>query len=453
MPRRNPLTTSQKAVLRKSSREAIRDGCRRLRRYISRGQWIGTYNRYRENCVKALKPRPGSSRPSIDHRHLSDYIAASGPLHCVDGWSFLGRAVDCHVRGDPDAARHMAYYAELRGAMSLLSCEGVGVFNQRHYVIDSSLKCQELKRGGTHDVVWLSLRHWSGLQRSSSLLGRIVEPAGVPLVEWLADFAGAAATWRPMGRQWLRSWGLDLKRLSEDQDARNEASYRPTQMTVGSFLNAVESRAFIHGLWTLCEPYSSSPFELLDRHLLRISIEQAFEAVTGKRPVQDTSEFAERVEAMLGAVQPMGLPLEEWKRFLTRDIHAEDPVLIEEAGGTVTMKDPRHHLQVMARAALLLRVATGACELQLRSAEFGRDELEFWWKGFGEQRGLWDAGSEPDDLLDLWADVGDALQDMEEWEGAQTGPAASRHQWRRGCSEQLSVLGECERIVIWGLGL
>ena len=426
----------------------------RLTLHIRRNRWLGNNNTYRRNCIKVLeKPWGGQLRP-INHRHLSEYIVASAPLHCADGWSFLGRALDCHAQGDADAARHLGYYAELRGAMSLLATEGIGVFSSRHFVVESPQRCQEVQpRKGTHTIAWLALEHWSGLKRSTDLLATVIEPGGIPLADWLDAFRGARTTWRPIGAEWLNTWGLDLRRLSDDRDARNEASYRPTRLNTRASLDVSDSSSFMRSLWAVCEPSTPSRFESLDRHLLRLSLEQAFEAVTGKRARDDPSNFKDRVAVMLHAVAPSGLPVDEWIRFLTRNARPEDSILTTEARGTVTMRDPSHHIQVIARAALLLRVATGACALLLREAGFGHSELEFWWKSLGEEHGLWEPGNEPDELLDLWADVEIALDEMHEWEVSKSGADVSYAIWRREQAYAISVLGECERIALWGLGL
>ena len=42
--------------------------------------------------------------------------------------------------------------------------------------------------------------------------------------DWLNHFS-PGVVWAPVAEDWLRVMGLDLKRLSVDRDARNEASY------------------------------------------------------------------------------------------------------------------------------------------------------------------------------------------------------------------------------------
>ena len=151
---------------------------------------------------------------------LSQYIAASAVLHCVDGWSFLGRALSCHACGDSDVARHLGYYSELRAAMSILAAEGIGVFHNDHCVIDSGDNQQFVRGLNTHMMAWLALKAWASRADSADILTDVIRPNGYPLKQWLEAF-GAGPQLRPLGEAWLTSWGFDLQCMFEDRAARN----------------------------------------------------------------------------------------------------------------------------------------------------------------------------------------------------------------------------------------
>lgn len=448
---RPKLTSDQKRVLRQSAREEVQSSLGRLVPYMRRyARWLTNNNIYRQ----------GQPTQPINQKHLREYIAASAPLHCADGWSFLGRALDCHAQGDSNSARHLGYYAELRGAMSLLAAEGIGIFATRHAIVGSAGSCETLPTPrstwwfrGTHRMTWLALKHWSGLQRSADLLGTAIQPAGISLHEWVEAYPAARARWHAIGDRWLRTWGLDLQRVADDREARNEASYRPTHVSPDRFLPVAERSSFMRDFWRVHEPSPASRFELLDRHLLRLTLEQGFRASTGSEPRNDRSRFRQGVVAMLDVVAPSGMPLKQWRRFLMRDEEPDDSPVISEARGTLGPHDARHHVQVIGRAALLLRVATGACALLIRAAGLDRAELEFWCNCLGHERGLWDEGQEPDQLLDLWADIQAALDEVYDWEVDVGGNSGSFMGWRRDCAHGISVLAQCERIGLWGLGL
>ncbi len=438
------------AAVTAASRQALLSNFISASNHLQYGRWIDANNPYRSDVTKKLRADEASATP-VDDASLGEYIAASAPLHCADGWSFLGRALQCHSRGDGDAARHLAYYAELRAAVSLLASEGIGIFNDLHYVVDVSGRCRRLPGPRTHEIAWQTLDFWGSLPQSATLLGGVVSSTGIPLTDWLDEF-GAPSSARPIGGDWLRTWGLDLKYLSTDRDARNEASYRPTRLDASTTLDVPDSAKFLRDLWNLHEPSAPSRFDILDRHILRLSLEQAHEATTGLKPAADATNFRIRVEAMLNTLSPGGLSGTGWRDFLTRASEADTPRLLREASGTALVSDAEHHVQVIARATLLLRVSTGACAQLLDDAGVGRDDLEFWWKSLGEDRGLWEPGNEPDELTDLWLDVNEELENAAEWETSAVG-MASVARWLKEQSRTLSVLGGCERIALWGMGL
>jgi hypothetical protein len=447
------LSTRGKAAIDAASPQEIQNVFATLSTYFRTHSWVDNSNRYRSKIVETLRIDKQSA--SIDQASLAEYIAASAPLHCADAWSFLGRALTCHAQGDGDSARHFAYYAELRGAASLLAAEGIGIFSNLHYAIDTSGTCKLIRdAGGTHKASWLVLEYWSSQPRSADLISAVVSPAGIPLADWLDAF-GATSTLLPIGTDWLKSWGLDLKRLSEDRETRNEASYRPTRLTSRTSLNGSDSANFLYNLWNLHEPFPFSRFEVLDRHLLRLSFELAYKAITGKEILDEykfTHEFSKRANKAVELLSPGGLSKADWKNFLARVVEPKTPALINEADGDVGISDPSHHIQVIARATLLLRLATGACARLLNAAGVGQSELEFWWKSLGEDRGLWEPENEPNDLTELWSDIEIELENMAEWNTANAGDA-SIARWLEDRSRTINVLGGCERIALWGLGL
>jgi len=66
---------------------------------------------------------------------------------------------------------------------------------------------------------------------------------------------------------------------------------------------------------------------------------------------------------------------------------------------------------------------------------------------------LWSADERPEQLLDLWADVDLALDEVQRQEGSVSGEAASYLGWRQTVCDAILVLSGCERIALWGLDL
>jgi hypothetical protein len=448
------LTKIQKNMLRRSSRTGVGNSFGQLQRHVLHQRWLGKGNRYSVNTVNRLKKdlEPGRS---INSGHLSQYIAASAPLHCSDGWTYLGRAMICHARGDSPTALHLAYYAELRAAVAILAAEGIGIFSRQHFVVDEDSNCQRIPnpQHGTHVITWLALEHWAELRRSSELVTSIIAPGTIPLSEWLTRFGATVTTGGLVTSQMLKHWGLDLKHLSEDRDARNEASYRPDRLVQRAALNANEVSEFLRNFWQLLEPLPASPFEVLDRHLLRVTLEEVYAAIIGRSAANDRAGFAVAVDRMLNGMSPSGLSAHEWKQFLTRSTAPSTPQLLGQAAGREKSGSPIHHMQVMSRAGLLLRVATGACGQLIRTAPFAGPDLQFWWSRVGDDLGIWNPITIPTQLADLWADIESALEELQNWESENPSLAGSIVDWWFRLSNPISLLGTTERVGLWGLGI
>ncbi|HKO41781.1 MAG TPA: hypothetical protein VJU84_00700 [Pyrinomonadaceae bacterium] len=336
--------------------------------------------------------------------------------------------------------------------MSLLASEGVGIFSRHHVIVDEQSHCQKIPNPqGTHVITWLALEHWADLKRSSELLTAIIIPGNLPLSDWLDQF-GASVTTGLVTSQTLKGWGLDLKHLSEDREARNAASYRPDRLITRTNVDANTASEFLRNFWGLFEPLPASRFEILDRHLLRATLEQTYEAITGRPVSADQVGFESRLDQMLSGLSPSGLSMSEWKQFLLRATAPETPFVIEQAALKASAGAPLHHVQVISRASLLLRVATGACNQLIHNAPFDSSQLQFWWSQIGRDLGIWDAATPPVDLIDLWADVESAIDELQVWEDTNPSPTGSLADWWVQLSTAASLLGTSERVGLWGLG-
>jgi hypothetical protein len=454
MSNTDQLSAQQKKVLRSCSPADVEDSLTSLRRYIKRQRWLGNNNRYGKNAIRRLDDDTVAGR--VKCLHLRQYIAASAFSHCTDGWSFLGRSIDACSKGDSGASLHFAYYAELRAAMSFLATRGIGIFSNKHYVLTPILSCTLVPKNrakrysGTHQITWLALEHWADQLKSSEFLFEIIAPANIQLTDWFQSFHRGGPAPKQLGRKWLKAWGLDLKYLSEDRDARNEVSYRPTDLVAPAHLTSVVASDFLSGFWGSFEP-SASRFEMVDRYLLRMSLEAAFKGRTGLI-ARGNPQFEREVDQMLDNVAPPG-PKSEWLDFLTARTGALELPLLQLASLDSDIQDASHHLHVICRAALLLRVATGACAVLRKETMLTRTDLDFWWGDIGVRRGLWESSLQPSDCSDLWLDIDAAIRDEKEWRIANMGAAPSFFKWRSDRIAALSTFGQCERVGLWGLGL
>jgi len=371
--------------------------------------------------------------PTVNHRQLARYIGASAPVHAIDGWSCLGRAVDAALRGDAYSATHLGYYAELRAAMSLLGSEGVGIFQARHPILDGQGTTHPLSGIRTHSVIWPALSYWATRPQAATLLDDLVSPNAVRLSRWLTE-TGATIPLRAVAQHWLASWGLDLAVFDDDHDCRNLASYRPSEFRRPPRMDVHQLTAFVEELWQLFEPSAGRRFPNVERLLLR-------GAIRSGAPTLPTA----------ADVQRLGLSVAEstnWAAFLRR---TDDPMPLRLAEEHASVEDPTCHLRIISRAALLLFVASAAARRLLVNAAYSPGDIFFWWGRHGEDRALWDIGSAPADPQDLWADIAQAISDSSAWRVSNLGAAASLRAWRRDRPTAVVDFGGLELVGIWAL--
>lgn len=439
-----PLSQTQLKELARHSREGTAVAAGRLRRFLADSRWIGKTNAYTKDVtLKLRRDRMENRAPST--RNLGQYIAASGPLHAVDGWAFVARALDAAAKGDPDAARHLGYYAELRGAVSLLASQGIGVFNGPHAVVEPSGDARVLTGPGTHEMAWLALRYWMRTAESAHVLGGLVGQGGYAIESWSAGLPGGNP-WSAIGANWLRSWGLDLRDGFHDRGARNKASYAPTRFYNARAISALSTKRFLSEWWAVLEPARGVPFEGLDRHLLRATLEDAFHATRGIDPASNPVAFRTDVATAKAAVTGDGSLDDALGQFLTRAVQPDTCSLLSNAERRDAPDVADQHLQVISRATLLLRLASAAAADLLQRAGIESSALDFWVRAVGEDRALWEPGGEPDDLTDLWADVEAALVDLAELQPPEPG---SYRALQDRCARALAVMAGAERVALW----
>ncbi|HWN72397.1 MAG TPA: hypothetical protein VNN15_01155 [Solirubrobacterales bacterium] len=434
---------------------AVEVAARRLDRRLADQRWLTLSNRYLTQAptvIRADLPREDESllhlAGSEEADQLAEYVAASSILHCSDGWSYLGRAMAAQLRGDVGAARHLAYYAELRGALSLLAAQGVGVFSGIHVTLSASGDVELFRHWGTHRFAWEALSAWTDLKRSTELFGKIIQPADAPLADWLDPLIGADIS-SATGRQYLREWGLDVERFGLDRDARNDSSYQPRTILGAAVPSSSRAAEFSQDFWTVFEPTGGTSFGLLDGYLLRRILRSRYRAQTGHQATADPEGFGKLIDRALETVQPSESK-EQIISFLQGQVLPDEPPLFSEAETHSAMDDSEDHLQVIARAGLFLRVSSGAARQLLEDAQLSYPDYEWWARQIAVTRALSvDTGSPLEPPETLWADIDLALESLTD--KLADGNTATYIELNDRCAEELSVLGGCERIALWAL--
>lgn len=436
------------AILSRINRSNVEQTLATTRRFLTSERWLALQNRYTRDVVGEIKRNIGPP-PTQNARHLSQYISASSLLHCSDGWSFLGRSVNALLSGDEGTALHLAYYAELRAAMSLLATQGVGVFNNQHYLIDRPNSTVAFPSGtGTHVFVWECLEAWANTSHASDLLGEVIAPYGLTLSGWTSP-VGSAPVIRLSGQHWLKEWGMDLSNFEDDRNARNTASYRPVGLELPKFGKAEEATSFVRSLWTAMRPEGALGFGQLDKFLFRDLVERIVIGRHGMAALGsgDHQQLVNRMIAFQGGV--ISSRSNEIRDFLLRGTAVDDPEVLRFSPQPPNI-GVHGHLSVISRAALLLRLSTGATRKLFSEAGVQSSETAFWRDNLGERKGLWKSGSMPDPLTDLWADVDEGLRDFEDFE-ADTPDNRNHFDLFRTFSASVSELGKFERISILNL--
>lgn len=421
-----------------------------LRRYLSKDRWLGTNNLYRVHTIDRITA--GTKGNTLNQKHLAEYITASAPIHTVDGWSFLGRALQANLMGDVFSARHLGYYAELRAAMAILATQGIGVLNRQHFVLNAQASVKKIRtRDGTHRFAWNALQWWAQQPASSEVIGQSIRPYQQDLSSWISNTPGHGSL-APQAKEWIQQFGLDLQIAANDQTSRNEASYRPTRLVTPGRVDTKASAAFAVDLWLSLEP-THTGFERLDRHFLRRSFENAFTSIHGARPASRPQAFHASVATLLRDNGVTGDRHVYLRDFLTRQSEPEDLALLRDAAIDSTKADPAHHLHVLSRAALLLVLATSATRQLFRSANVPLGDSTFWWGLLGLDRGLWQQIPKPFDLLDCWDDIKVELDELQAWlaNGANGSGSRSCSNLISDHPSSLARLSQMELVALWGM--
>ena len=384
------LLQAASPVASEESMRRVLSGARRWKR------WLGRKHQYNEtDMTEALRGQ------SINGPQLGEYIACSAPLHLLDGWIYISRAFDAASRGDRNSAVHMAYYAELRAAMSLLATRGVGIFNQSHVALDDQMQPTQLGRS-THKATWELLMAWSLQSDSAEKILRAIPLETRSLSDWLAQVGVVAPSRDVVAREWLRAWSVDLEVFDQDRSRRNESSYRPTRIST-AILQPVDAHVELAGplfnSWLEISPTITGAYAAIDVSLLRqaltlalekglshyVTLDGAINALQDIIPPDSTSNVIEALKSS---------SLSAHSIFCA----ADEPL---DPQGPAT--------PILARGLLMLRLATACSTSLLEAADVSKSDLQFWWAPLGTDLGLWDNGSDVETFADLWIDVENAI--------------------------------------------
>jgi hypothetical protein len=278
-------------------------------------------------------------------------------------------------------------------------------------------------------MVWLALECWAGSAAAFDAIASSIDVAGVTVLDALKEFFPSPSS-KLLGAQLIRAWGFDLNRMYLDRDERNNSSYQAKEL-VNLSTTATDDVNFIEQFWSAFEP---ATFEI-EKHLLRLLLETQAREITGSTSLAGRAAEYARLDPRITAMVSYA--------FLERAATPNDLPLVAAAGNTAL---PAPVTAMIARAALLLRIACGLVQANFKAALVDPlVDLDFWWPAFGSERGFWPPGSPLDSPEELWDDVLSALDE------ARSALTANRFSWLSSLPLGLPRLCEAERIGLWAL--
>lgn len=435
------------AIMTNASGTAIKDAFERIvLLHLPNQRWLGTGNYYKSNTVNKI----GAETPTMlvrRKRQMEEYIAASVIIHNSDAWNYLSSSVESLINGDISNAIHLAYYAELRSSMSLMAFEGIGIFNNRHIWFDSASAPNFKNRPRTHEAVTNSMTEWAKLTSKKDVLFKLIKVNNNNLGDWLRESGVSARSGYASAvvNRWLKKWSIDLH-LEQDRHLRNEMSYRPHFET--ATINTQLTISKLTEIWNVLEPTAANRFPLLDKYLLRFSLEEIFKSATGRQPTGAPFEnFITGIFGRLGE-DPTSMLFD----FLLRRIEPDDHLIFEEAikdssDININRDDP---FPIICRAILLLRLSTGAAQELISESSLDPNNLRFWWEQISLQHGSILTVPSGIDAIDLYTDIRESIDEI------NLLPAGSMNSIKEAFTNvprPLFYIKQFQRTAIWGMGL
>lgn len=448
------MMSSRDEAMKKASSAAIIAAAKNLKTHFRNAEWLGVANKYRTSTASQLENDWKNGEIPPAQPDFSEYVAASVPLHCMNGWTYFGHAVEALLRGDEEAAIHLGYYAELRATLSFLASRGIGIFDQHHFGIDATGTCYKFGKS-THIAAWKALEEWASLTQNATVLLDLFAVNQRRFSDWIAAAVpSSAGTQTALAQHWLASWSLDLQTLAHsdegDRTIRNFVSYRPQHIPAPVRIAGFgDTLTRIVSIWEALEPDQLDRFRVIDRYLLRQALHMAYQATYGG----SEDESPDYLTYVQSAISNLGFgPDERLASFLARQSDPDDHLVLASAQLPNDQHAPRA-LPVLSRAVLLLRIASAATEQLLQEAEIDANQLRFWWRALGDDTGLWEStADDPEIMTDLWADVSSETEAATEWVDRFKEDASIGRAYREipGSLLQLARFG---RAGLWAFGL
>jgi hypothetical protein len=415
--------------------------------HVAHSRLIDPTNPLLDSDIDTVVGNHHSGARIITQDEAVTFLASSSLCHALDGWIYLAHSIDSFLKGDKGISVHLAYYSELRGAMSFLSSEGIATLNHQHICVEGSGLVSKYNRSkGTHSFAWEALDHYikSNLKPKDDIL-KSFSYLGKDFLEWQNAIPNASPIMSDqVVKDWLKQWSFDIGLFKSDKDLRNEVSYRPKKLQGNALFNIADAFRKLSSFWYLLEPQNGERFRMLDQYLLKKyfkKIHGHIEVTLGRSVDFDTlleDTFQNLRLALSPAQKSFFTSLNDHDLFVSASNTVIDPIL------------GINPISIIARSTLLLRLALGYSSKNLISAGVTKSELNFFLNNIGVNNGFWDANDIPNDFSKLWDEVSDSISNIDSWlSGRTTNPSLS--EMNNELSYELAFYKQINRASFWGI--
>lgn len=342
---------------------------------------LGPINGFQDLIVAA-----GNGSPQV-------ILAAEQILHLIEGWRYASAAVSAYLTHGKGTATHLAYYAELRAAMSLFAGSGMRVRQKEYFYLNAAGARVDVRSHPTHSAVWEIWNLWTRRSDAKGIfLDRIKLCPNVSLsaVIRTLQFVNPTAT--------LQGWGLDLLQVSDDHEARNRASYEAYWVDTPLTQMASSDVDIIRNLWSLF--FSDGSSLAFDQEFVRHCVETALPGLVTLNHTLTPDQHRAAIAKQLA--NDTGVPEDFILRRLIGSTAAITPFVLASAPNSETEN-------VLCRSFFLLRLAL----LSLKGSLAVTTNLaaKEWIKNWLSHAGIW-SPTDGIDLADLEEDYRISVSDI-----------------------------------------
>jgi len=390
----------------------------------------------------------------VNINELKEYMAVSTIAHNIEGWSYISQSIQALINGDHSISMHLAYYAELRGAFSFLSSEGVLILNSHQVCLDSSNNIyipgvtfsQKLRYPATHSATWDILQEWiqnNTLQTNALEYFKYKNKTFKELIPFIPHAPSSQAAQLVLIKKWIEKWCFDISQFKSDREVRNTSSYNVSINKKHTPEGISEKLKTINGYWKVLEPHSNS-FSILDQQLFALYLDAIYITANNRGGPQILKN-----DFLDGFFQNSGITKDPL--LVDMFVNGTQSNIIKQALDTnYDLTNGVKPLTVIARAILLLRFSLGACNFLLRQSNVNRSDINFYIQQIGEKFGIWDSSS-PADLNDLWVDIDELLTEFDDY--LKQTPPSNIYDFRTSFSNFSPIYTQFNRAGLWGLGI